>query len=183
MQPVGLGIQAGPAGERLVLREATPADEPLAHTSFQGLSEETRHNRFMAAVNEIPADILASLRHPDPERELMIVCLRLDDAGREVEPVGAARLIHLDDGRGCEFGIVLVDAWQRHGVGARLLRILIDNAQARGLRYIRGHVLATNEGMLRLARALGFAVADSEGEGRSVKEVELMLGPDAPSPA
>lgn len=176
MRPVGLGEQTGPAGERLLFREAVPGDEPVAHEAFHRLSEETRHNRFMAAVNEIPEDILDSLRHPDPRRVLFLACFRLDEAGREAEPVGAARLIHADDGESGDFGIVLADAWQRRGIGARMVRLLIDNARARGLARLRGHVLATNDGMLGLARFLGFQIADSAEEGRRVKVVTKDLG-------
>jgi acetyltransferase len=175
MTPVGLGIQTGPAGERLLFREATPADEPVAHAAFHTLSEETRHNRFMAAVNEIPEDILTALRHPDPARQLMVACFRVDDAGREVEPVGAARMVHSVDDRDADFGMVITDAWQRRGVGARLLGILIANARARGLRQLRGHVLATNDGMLALARYLGFDAADSLDEGSRVRVITHSL--------
>jgi len=171
MKPVGLGIQTGPAGERLLFRQATASDEPRAHDAFRALSEETRHNRFMAAVNEIPADILASLRHPDPARELMVVCLRLDASGAEAEPVGAARLVHATGAEAGEIGIVIVDAWQRRGIGARLLRILIENARIRGLHGVRGLVLASNDGMLALARTLGFAVTDSPEEGARIKVI------------
>jgi acetyltransferase len=175
VRPVGLGEQTGPAGERLLFREASPADEPVAHEAFHRLSEETRHNRFMAAVNEIPEDILVTLRCPEPDRVLFLACFRLDDAGREVEPVGAARLIHADDGASGDFGIVLTDAWQRRGVGTQLMRLLIDNARSRGLSQLRGHVLATNDGMLGLARYLGFEIADSAEEGRRLKVVTKEL--------
>lgn len=179
MTPVGLGLQTGPGGEPLLFREATPADEPTAHAAFAGLSEETRHNRFMAAVNAIPEDILVALRNPEPARQLIVACFRLDESGREVEPVGAARLVHAGDGRSADFGMVITDAWQRRGVGARLLGILIANARARGLAQLRGHVLATNDAMLGLARYLGFDVADSPEEGSRVKLIvhPLQAGP------
>jgi acetyltransferase len=176
MEPVGLGVQTGPDGAALLFRPAQPSDEPRAHAAFHTLSEETRHNRFMAAVNEIPADILASLRHPDPARELMVVCLRLDADGQEAEPVGAGRIVHTAGGDSADLGIVIVDAWQRRGVGARLLRILIDNARRRGLLQVRGHVLATNEGMLALAHAMGFDIVDSPEEGARIKIITLALG-------
>ena len=137
----------------------------------------------MAAVKEIPADILASLRRPDPARELMIVCLRLDADGHEVEAVGAGRLMHAATDASGDIGIVIVDAWQRRGVGARLLRILVDNARCRGLRLVRGHVLASNEGMLALARAQGFTVTDSPEEGARIKVILLSLDAGAPRPA
>jgi acetyltransferase len=177
MRPVGLGVRVGARGERLRFRLARPSDEARTREAFDTLSHETRHNRFMAAVNEIPADILASLRHPDRSRELMVVCLRIDAGGREVEAVGAARLMHGAPGSTGEIGIVIVDAWQRRGVGAKLLRTLIQNARRRGLAQVRGHVLATNEPMLSLARSLGFSIADSSDEGARVKIIALDLDP------
>lgn len=163
------------SGPDLVFREAVPADEPVAHRAFERLSEETRHNRFLASVNAIPESILRGLRNPDPSRQLIIAVFRRDATGREVEPVGAARLVHDGDGASCEFGMVLTDAWQGRGVGRRLLGMLVDHARARGLKVIRGDVLATNEPMLRLAQAFGFDISDSPGEGRRVRQISKRL--------
>lgn len=178
MQSRATGEEGLAPGEQLVFREAVPADEPVAHEAFSHLSEETRHNRFLASVNEIPASILHGLRHPDPSRQLIIAVMRRDSSGREVEPVGAGRLVH-DDGAGsCDFGLILTDAWQGRGVGTRLLGMLVDHARARGLRMIRGDVLAINERMLRLAKKLGFDIEDHPAEGRRVKVVAKRLRAD-----
>jgi acetyltransferase len=51
---------------------------------------------------------------------------------------------------------VIADAWQGRGIGRRLLEKLIAVARNRGIGRIYGDVLATNAGMLALARQLGF---------------------------
>ena len=53
------------------------------------------------------------------------------------------------------------DAWQGQGIGARLLRALIREAERRGLRSMVGHILLDNRPMLALARHHGFGIEES----------------------
>ena len=62
------------------------------------------------------------------------------------------------DGESCEFALVVADAWQRRGIGSRLLTMLMEGARNRGFRMIEGQVLAENAPMLTLVRRLGFRV-------------------------
>jgi acetyltransferase len=169
---VGLGTFEGPGGLTFAIREALPSDEPTAHAEFGKLSQETKYNRFMSALSELPADLVERLRHPDPARELVLAMFCLRD-GRE-EPVGAGRLTETADGESAEFSLTIVDEWQRRHLGSRLLETLIANARARGLKRLCGLVLGANEGMLGLARYLGFAVEDG-GDGARVKVVTKLL--------
>jgi RimJ/RimL family protein N-acetyltransferase len=50
-----------------------------------------------------------------------------------------------------ELAVVVADAWQRNGIGPRLVRSLLDHAEARGLREARFTVLAGNLPANRLA--------------------------------
>jgi acetyltransferase len=72
--------------------------------------------------------------------------------------IGVARYAIDSSGEACEFAIVIADAWQRRGIGKRMLVKLIDVARKRGLKRMYGDTLATNEGMLRLLRRLGFSL-------------------------
>jgi acetyltransferase len=76
----------------------------------------------------------------------------------------------------CEFAVAVLDAWQRRGLGERLLSELIGIARDRGLTAIIGDVLAANAAMLGLARKLGFSVSASSEE-RSMRRVSLALRP------
>ena len=111
--------------------------------------------------------------HPDYQREMAFVALHVRD-GR-TEQVGVARYAQIPgvDGR-CEFALVVADRWQRQGLGARLMRYLIEYARQHGYRTMEGEVLSTNSGMLELVRSLGFHVGTSL-EGASMRNVTLQL--------
>jgi GNAT superfamily N-acetyltransferase len=49
-----------------------------------------------------------------------------------------------------EFGVVVADAWQRSGIGSRLVRALVDRAAASGAVAMRADTLAENRRMARL---------------------------------
>jgi len=49
-----------------------------------------------------------------------------------------------------EFAVVVADAWQRHGIGSRLVRALVDRAAVRGAVAMQADTLAENHRMARL---------------------------------
>ena len=59
---------------------------------------------------------------------------------RDLVHAAVALAAHLDlqalsrpGGEACAFAIVVADAWRNHGIGARLMRSLMQNARERGL--------------------------------------------------
>jgi GNAT superfamily N-acetyltransferase len=67
------------------------------------------------------------------------------------EIVGLASL--LDSGKGwADLGVVIEDRWQRHGIGARLVRELFSEANARGISLVKAEVLMTNDALIRPLR-------------------------------
>ena len=105
---------SGPRPYRV--RDATWADD----------GEALRAVRFPVFVDEqrVPAEIEID--------ELDAVCLHALAEDAEGQPIGAARL---DDG-GHIGRVAVLAAWRRHGVGAALMRHLIDRARAAGHRRI-----------------------------------------------
>jgi acetyltransferase len=55
-----------------------------------------------------------------------------------------------------EFALVVVEPWQRMGVGTRLLRELVRLAARSGVGVLYGDIFADNAPMLALARRIGF---------------------------
>jgi acetyltransferase len=88
--------------------------------------------------------------------------------------VGGARYVRGADGDTCEFAVTISDGWRGLGLASSMLRALIRDARARGLKHMEGYVLAVNRPMLDLARGLGFEVGASD-EGPSVKLLRLDL--------
>ena len=73
--------------------------------------------------------------------------------------LGAVRLLadaNYDRG---EYGILVRSDLKGHGIGWKLMQIMIDYARAMGLNMIEGQVLRENSTMLAMCRHLGFSVA------------------------
>jgi len=54
-----------------------------------------------------------------------------------------------------DLGVLVEDAWQRRGIGTRLIRSLLDDARAKGVTTVRADVLADDEFILRALRRIG----------------------------
>ena len=73
-----------------------------------------------------------------------------------------------------EFAILVRSHLKGHGLGWLLMKHMIANAKAKGLKIVHGQVLAENHTMLLMCGELGFHAADDPGE-RDVKRVTLPL--------
>ena len=145
-----------PSGNDVIIRPIRPEDADLTQGFVKSLSQESRYFRFMDAVSELSPDALARLTQIDYTREMALLALTQID-GREVE-LGVARYAINPDGESCEFALVVSDAWQKQGIGHKLMDVLMDVARGRGLKIMEGEVLKANRPMLKLVEALGFEI-------------------------
>jgi RimJ/RimL family protein N-acetyltransferase len=79
----------------------------------------------------------------------------LEEGGREVI-IGGGRYVVGDPGR-AELAFVVVDQFQRQGVGATLMRHLVAIARDAGLKELTAEVLAENIAMLRVFEKSGLS--------------------------
>jgi len=61
--------------------------------------------------------------------------------------------------------VVVADAWQHHGIGKRLMQVLLDEAKRSGIARLGGVTQVDNDPMRLLARKLGFAFRRDEDPG------------------
>ena len=73
-----------------------------------------------------------------------------------------------------EYAILVRSDLKGHGLGWKLMELMIRYARTEGLRQIEGQVLGENIMMLQMCHELGFQVADDPGD-RTVKVVSLNL--------
>ena len=144
-------------GRKVLIRPIRPGDAAMEQDFVRHLSPDSRYARFMATLNELPANKLRYLTEVDYEHHMGLVAL-VEDAGRTVE-VGAARYVLDPDGKNCEFAVTVDDAWQGSGIAGVLMFTLMDVARSRGIDTMDGLVLASNHKMLKFARQLGFSQA------------------------
>jgi acetyltransferase len=141
-------------GTRLTIRPIRPEDAVLEREFVNGLSDRSRYLRFMLALKSITPQMVSRFTQIDYDREMALIALVPGgDAGRQV---AVGRYVADPDGHACEFAIVVDDAWHNQGIATELLRRLIDVARERRIKRMDGIVLRENEGMLSLARDLGF---------------------------
>jgi len=114
---------------------------------FYSLSPETVYRRFLSPIAR-------------PEQLGRLHLLDLDGGRREAlvavvdgEIVGVARYARdLGRPREAELAIVVADAWQRQGLGTRLLSALADAARRAGIERFSFVALPENQAVLRLLR-------------------------------
>jgi len=146
-----------PDGTDLVIRPIRPEDAQMEQHFVRGLSEQTKYFRFMQAIKELTPEMLVRFTQIDYDREMALIgVIDQEDGGLEV---GVARYVSRPGGEGCEFAIVVSDEWRGRGIGARLMRSLMQNARDRGFRIMEGEVLTANTRMLALMQSLGFRIA------------------------
>ncbi|HPQ96287.1 MAG TPA: bifunctional acetate--CoA ligase family protein/GNAT family N-acetyltransferase, partial [Thiolinea sp.] len=152
-------------GTDIVIRPLKPEDAALEQQFVRNLSGESRYMRFMQSLRELTPDMLVRLTQIDYDREMAFIALvrNGDPAGGDLE-IGVSRIATLPDGQGCEFALVVGDAWRNRGMGGLLMQVIIDLARNKGLHYITGDVLAENSPMLNLMRRLGFVAEHSRLE-------------------
>lgn len=159
-------------GVALRLRLMRAEDAAAVKQALERLSPEARRHRFFSAISEFSDDLVRRLTDVDPTREYAIVAVH-DEGGQEI-PIAGGRFVHGEEPGTCEFSLTVGDSWQGRGIGRRMLRVLIAEAQRRGLRTMTGHILAENRPMLGLARRLGFVVG-SHPQAPEVRLVSLDL--------
>ncbi len=159
-------------GSQVTLRPIRPEDAEIEQAFVRNLSDEARYFRFMDTLRELPPNLLSQFTQVDYEKHMALIAVTERD-GRQTE-VAVARYVVDDDGRQCEFAIVVADGWQRKGLGSELMRALMAAARAAGVRVMHGNVLAGNQKMLRLMHRLGFTARHDENDPRTIR-VETML--------
>jgi len=163
-----------PDGAVITIRPTRPSDAGITQQFVRELSPEAKYFRFMGAVRELTPQMLERFVRIDHACEVALVAIT-SRAGRKRQ-LGECRYAVCPGSDNCEFAVAVFDAWQRRGLGERLLSELIGVARIRGLRAMIGDVLASNAAMLGLALKLGFNVSASSEEW-SMRRVSLALHP------
>jgi acetyltransferase len=147
-------------GQSVTLRPLRRDDVEIEAAFLTGLSPESRHNRLLGGMIRITREYLERLTTVDFSRDMALAAVLMLD-GREVL-IGVARYVLDASSRGCEFALVIADAWQGRGIGRRMMEKLIAIARSRGLESIHGDVLSTNRPMLEFCSKLGFRLGRTD---------------------
>ena len=161
-------------GVRPVIRECHPDDALRLIDGLASLSAETRMARFFYAKNNFSPDELALLVRPDDKDHLIRAAVVPGENGGE-QIVGLARCMRVTAKLPlADLGVVVLDSWQRSGLGTRLLRELRDGSWRIGISHWRADIFEHNLGMAKLLDRIGCEEI-REVIGRGVVRVTVRL--------
>lgn len=143
---------------RVTVRLARLDDADAVAAMLARCSPETRRRRFHGRVGEITPGHL--------RRYLLAPEARLAEAGGRVVGLAVLGQPHREpDVR--ELGVVVEDAWQRRGIGRRLVADLLAHAATQGVRLFRLEMCRLQPDLLDYALSR-LPVVSASGEGCDV---------------
>jgi acetyltransferase len=165
-------------GAALHLRPIRPDDADRERALITAMSDVSRYFRFLHPVSELSADTIARFTQLDYGREMAIVAIVSSSPTNASighgQFAGVARYYPNLDRTSVEFAVAVADEWQGRGLGNALMRVLIEAARSAAYVAMEGTILPQNQGMLKLATALGFSVEPTSDEVGTIK-VSLAL--------
>ncbi len=139
-------------GSPAFVRPVRPEDDALFRAFFARVTDDDLRLRFFQSVKHFSHEFIARLTQLDYARSIALVAID----PRSGDMLGAVRLhADADYDRG-EYGILIRSDLKGHGIGWRLMTIMIEYAQWLGLNIVEGQVLRENSTMLAMCQSLGF---------------------------
>lgn len=143
-------------GESCLFRPILPEDEPQLQAFIAKVTKEDLYYRYFSEINEFTHEDLANMTQIDYDREMAFVAVR--QRGDCDEIIGVTRAISDPDNIDAEFAVLVRSDLKGLGLGRRLLEKLIGYTCEHGLQRLNGITMPNNQGMVALARKLGFKV-------------------------
>lgn len=144
----------------ITLRRGSLVDADALVAMHDRCSSETLYRRYHAPVSHVTPRMVRAMLEPAGGRSLV---LSVGDT------VVAAAMYSVDpastDPGSVEVGLMVEDAWQRQGHGARLLRALAGEAAGQGLGTLSCLVQPENDAVLRTIQRAGLRARASFADG------------------
>jgi len=135
-------------GKIVTVRPLANGDTETVAALFDRLSPTSRERRYHAAKPRLTSTELATLAKVGPHSHVLVAYVEGDPL-----PAGMARLVRdASDRTAGELAFEVADRYQRHGIGKRLVEMLLADARAAGIRRIDAWVQTTNAAAFGLLR-------------------------------
>jgi acetyltransferase len=152
-------------GEEILLRPIRPDDEPLMIKFHGTLSDQSVYLRYFHMENlssRVAHERLIRKCTADFRQEMALVADRTVPETGKHEILAVGRLSKMPNGQRAEIAVLVSDLQQRQGLGAELVRRLIEIARDEKLLEIVANILPENVGMRALANRFGFQMRPSK---------------------
>lgn len=169
-------------GASVLIRPIRPEDEPLMikfHKSLSDASVYWRYSHTEALSTRVAHLNLVRDCFIDYDREMALVAEFRNPKSGENEILGVARLAKMRSLPEAELFLVVTDAHQRVGLGAELMRRLIQFARNEKLERIVVKLLPENEVGQSLLRRFGFQLAPTIENGRLLFHLDCQHVPSS----
>jgi GNAT superfamily N-acetyltransferase len=153
-----LSPSPAPGGPVLALagvRRAVAGDREAIRSMFGRCTAETRYRRFHGPVKAMPERYLADALSGSAFHYALVACPGRVPGQEGQGGIVALASCRLVDEGAAELGLLIEDAWQRRGLGTRLLRDLVAHASKAGLRVVEAQLLAEQAWISGLLRPYG----------------------------
>lgn len=153
-------------GSNIVLRPIRPEDEPLLVQFHKELSEKSIRQRFFAFMSlseRVAHDRLIRICFTDYDRDISLVAEKTTVENKEI--IGVARLGRVPGTQHAQVKLIIADAYHNLGLGTKLIKNLLEIAKKEKIDQVDVHILAENEGMIKICHKLGFVNIDNKDSG------------------
>lgn len=141
-------------GTPVLIRPLRAEDRGREEDFLRRLSPKAKKFRFLGDFKEADPALVDCLMDVDYQDRMAFIALVHDDG--KLREIGVSRYSATADGQSCECAVIVADDWQGRGLGALLMRHLIDMARRKGFRRMFSVDAANNQAMRDLASYLGF---------------------------
>ncbi|MCG3138577.1 MAG: hypothetical protein HJJLKODD_02442 [Phycisphaerae bacterium] len=161
-------------GLRGYLRPLKMTDEPALRELIYDLSDETIRQRFFDSLHLPSREQLKELLRVDYQGRMAVVM----KAGRTDEDaiMGVASYANDPATNLAQISLLVVDAWQKRGVGWAMFMQLLEYACKKGLSGLTADVLVDNQAMMRLFHKAPLTIS-SRREG-AVYKYTMLIHPE-----
>jgi GNAT superfamily N-acetyltransferase len=150
----------------VTIRPIRSTDAAMEMDFVRKLSAETKHFRFLCALNELSPAEASRLCDVDGPHAMAFVAT-VEEEGREVE-VGVCRYALGGKSDIRETAITVADEWQQTELAKLLMQHLLASARQYGIRRLYTTEFADNQAMRRFARDFGMTSERDPGDATQV---------------
>ena len=147
-------------GTEVTIRPIRPEDEPLMVKFHETLSDRSVYLRYFGILSlktRVAHERLVRICFGNYDRELALVVEHQGATGPEI--IGVGRMNRVSDGHEAEVAVVVTDTYQNQGIGAELLRRVVEVARNEGVSFISAEMMPDNVAMQAITKRMGFQVA------------------------
>ena len=156
-------------GSLVDVRPIAPGDREALAQAFRRLSEQSRYQRFLTAINELSESDLSYLTEVDHHDHEALIAFDTETR----DGVAVARFVRNPDGTSAEAAVTVIDEWQGRGAGTAMCNLLAARAREEGIERFTALLLAANDQMRDVLASLGPTRVVSRDAGTLVVEVDI----------